>query len=324
MILLKFWDDFSKEADRRGRVRSEKCMEGHVLFFRGCGVDSICEVVDGLLDLADSGVYKDLMCAFRRETTKTPDRVFTLDELMEVPFLRLSRRNLHFGGFLTAIVHHSLVTAKFFIYIYEMISYVSVLFSGRVNSWDEVVDVFFSGLDERLVFALEDFDSVDFDELPEPTSEYFQRLKIVKWNSNEDKEIYDRLIDFTYEITRTIFDYPDFNYTLGWMSNYWAMQDLFIQILAACNAVNNGRLEIVANDVIIAYKTFLKLVHTDVRRYKAIPERIGNIEGYTLPQSEGYVVCKKCNSYYKLKPDESPDNFSACQCGGELEYREEL
>ena len=322
---MKFWDDFSKEADRRGRARSENCIEDHVLYFRGCGVFGLCEVVDGLLELADSGVYKDLMCAFRMETTKVPERVFTLDELMEVPFLRLSRKYLHFGGFLTAIMNRSLVNAKSFTYIYEMIAYVSVLFSGSVKSWDEGVDVFFGGLDERLVFALEDFDNVDFEELPEPTPEYFKLLKNIKWSSKEDKLIYDRLTDFTYELTKNIFDYPDFNYTLGWMSNYRVMQDLFVQILAACNAVNDDRVEIVASDVIIAYKTFLKLVRTDVRKYKAIPERIRNIEGYNPPQGEGFLICRKCGSYYKLESGESADDFEdVCDCGGHLVYKDSI
>jgi hypothetical protein len=322
---LKFWDDFSKEADRREKIRAEKSFEDLFLFFRGCGVDGVCEVVNDFLVLADSGVYKDLMCAFRMETTKTSERVFTLDELIQVPFLRLSRENLHFGGFLTAIVNRSLVTAKSFNYIYEMITYVSVLFSGNVKSWDERVDVFFGGLDERLVFALEDFDNVDFEELPEPSPEYFKFLRNIKWSSKEDKLIYDRLIDFVYELQMKIYDYPDFNYSLGWMTDYRVMQGLFVQILAACNAVNEGRLEIVASDVIVAYKTFLKLVRTDVRKYKAIPERIRNIEGYTPSQGEGFLICRKCGSYYKLEYGESADDFEdTCDCGGHLVYKDSI
>ncbi|MBP1945874.1 hypothetical protein [Methanobacterium petrolearium] len=37
--------------------------------------------------------------------------------------------------------------------------------------------------------------------------------------------------------------------------------------------------------------------------------------------NNGYLVCDKCNGYYKLQPDESPDDFTdECECGGKLKY----
>lgn len=40
---------------------------------------------------------------------------------------------------------------------------------------------------------------------------------------------------------------------------------------------------------------------------------------------EGYLVCDKCNGYYKLKASESPEDFAdKCQCGGKLEYRDSI
>ena len=33
---------------------------------------------------------------------------------------------------------------------------------------------------------------------------------------------------------------------------------------------------------------------------------------------EKYLVCTKCNGYYKIKEGESPFDFELCQCGGEL------
>lgn len=35
-----------------------------------------------------------------------------------------------------------------------------------------------------------------------------------------------------------------------------------------------------------------------------------------------YLVCEKCNGYYKLQDEESPEDFSLCQCGGKLEFTE--
>ena len=33
-----------------------------------------------------------------------------------------------------------------------------------------------------------------------------------------------------------------------------------------------------------------------------------------------HLVCEKCGGYYKLKEGESPEDFKACQCGGDLKY----
>ncbi|WP_414468856.1 glycosyltransferase [Methanobacterium sp. ACI-7] len=34
-----------------------------------------------------------------------------------------------------------------------------------------------------------------------------------------------------------------------------------------------------------------------------------------------YLICKQCDNYYKLKKDESPEDFSGCSCGGDLYYK---
>jgi len=41
-------------------------------------------------------------------------------------------------------------------------------------------------------------------------------------------------------------------------------------------------------------------------------------------RGKGYLVCCDCSGYYKLKADESPGDFEECECGGILEYHENL
>lgn len=38
----------------------------------------------------------------------------------------------------------------------------------------------------------------------------------------------------------------------------------------------------------------------------------------------GYLVCEKCEGYYELQENESPQDFSSCECGGNLKYAENL
>ncbi|MBI4814504.1 MAG: hypothetical protein HY802_09650 [Methanobacterium sp.] len=40
--------------------------------------------------------------------------------------------------------------------------------------------------------------------------------------------------------------------------------------------------------------------------------------------STGYLVCSKCNGYYKLQGNESPDDFEKCECGSSLTYHESM
>lgn len=49
------------------------------------------------------------------------------------------------------------------------------------------------------------------------------------------------------------------------------------------------------------------------------------IETRAEPLNLGYLVCEKCNSYYKLQLGESPENFSdTCECGGKLMFETNL
>ncbi|MBI5460198.1 hypothetical protein [Methanobacterium sp.] len=172
------------------------------------------------------------------------------------------------------------------------------------------MNIYFSGLDERVIFALEDFDIIKLEDLPEPTPEYIKSLGKTYWS---EKELYKKLNKLMFEVMDFSLNYPDLK---DWSSKYRSTEDLFIQFLAACNAVNNGRLGIGVEDTIVAYKTFLKLIKTDVTKYKAISERIIRLEDH-----DAYLVCKKCGTYYQIPEGESADDYSdECECGGKLQY----
>lgn len=42
--------------------------------------------------------------------------------------------------------------------------------------------------------------------------------------------------------------------------------------------------------------------------------------GFTFINN-GYLICEKCDGYYKLQDNESPDDFESCQCGGKLIHK---
>jgi len=55
------------------------------------------------------------------------------------------------------------------------------------------------------------------------------------------------------ETMELVLNYPTL---IEWDATYRSTENLFIQLLSACSAVNDGRVEIEAEDVIRAYKTF--------------------------------------------------------------------
>lgn len=277
-------------------------------------------------DLVESEYYRKLMDAFRTEAYAEGKRAFTLEELSHVRVLKLARETLHFGGLFNTIFTPSLVTAKQIMTIFLMIDYTYVIFSGRTTNWDDILNIYFSRLDERIIFALDQFDKVKLEELPIPTKEYFKNLKKLKWKTKKTKKLYNKLNEFMSEIQIFATDYPDLREEVGWITTYSVTEDLFIQTLAGCNAINEGRSQIEDQDVVLAYKTLFKLIKTDVTKYRAIPELVQGIDGHQEQSKSGdYLVCDKCGGYYQLQPGESQDDFSdVCECGGKLEFKETL
>jgi hypothetical protein len=312
-------------ADEKERERGQEDIEKLFNYLENFEIDGLDGVLAEIKDVSESGLYKRLIKTCKMEKNVKRDRIFTVDELLKVPLLKLADENLRHGGLLTTIFTGSLVTAKQILSIYSFIEFTYAIFAGRSTNWDDGLNIYFSGLDERIIFALDKFDEVELKDLPKPAQDYFLMLRRVKWKDKKAKKMYDKLTELMMETSKFVLDYPDLNQRVGKLSKYWSTEDLFIRTIAGCSVVNDSRLEIEAEDVVRAYKTFFKLIKTDVTKYKAIPERLHGINGYKRSvKQDGYLICEKCGGYYQLQPDESPDDFGKCQCGGELEYMKNI
>lgn len=322
---MGFSDKLEQKANEKERERGIKDINRLFSYLEGCDVEGLDEVLIEIRDLKESGLYVELVDAFREENNTSKDRVFTVEELLQVRILKLADVYLRHGNLIDNMILRSFLTAKHFISIYSFIEFTYCVFIKKPTSFDDALNIFFSRLDERLILALDRFDQVSLEELPEPNADYFKALKKLKWKNKNAKEIYNKLMDLMFEVMYFVLDYPDLSERIGKLSTYRSTEDLFILTLASCNAVNNSRLKVEAKDIVIAYKTLFKLIKTDVTQYKAIPELIQGIDGYNRPaEDNGYLVCKECNGHYKLESGESPDDFDRCHCGGELEYVENI
>ena len=314
--LSKKFEELSKKADKKDRERARGNIKKILTYLENYEVNGLEEILSEIEDLSKTGLYYKLIKATTTDQTAPGTRSYTLEEATRVRILKLARDNLKISDPLTRLFKSSNIYPKFVVTIYTFIASIYYINIGRQTNWDDSLNIISSGLDERLIFALDDFDTVNFDDLPKPTPEFFQELRKVGWKDKKAKKLYDKLTALMLETQDLVCEHTGFTV---WDSKYASTEDLFIHLLAGCSTVNDGRLEIKAEDVVRAYRTFFKLIKTDVTKYKAIPERIQGME-----EQPGYLICDKCNGYYKLQPDESPEDFDRCQCGGKLKYYEDI
>jgi hypothetical protein len=62
--------------------------------------------------------------------------------------------------------------------------------------------------------------------------------------------------------------------------------------------------------------------------YRKISKDMGKLKepekNHQMDSDNGYLICKSCSGYYKLKDNEFPEDFKGCECGSPLEYRENI
>ena len=287
--------------------KSEQNMENLFKYLLGLDIVGLDVVLLEIRDIMESGFYEKLIESSNQE--KFNEDIDFLGDLPKHRIEILAYDNLKKGGLLTTIFTKSIITVQDTLTLYSFIEAVYYMHENPLEK-EDMLNIYFSGLDERIIFALDDFDTVELEDLPETTPEYIKSLGKTYW---EEKELYKKLNKLMFEVMDFILDYPDIK---DWSSKYRSTEDLFVQFLAACSAVNDGRLGIGIEDTVKAYATFLKLIKTDVTRYKAIPERIGDLDNHS-----DYLLCKSCGNYYQIPEGESRDDYSdICECGGKLKY----
>jgi len=271
-------------------------------------VPGLFEILNEIEKTWNSGLYYNFMLAFEERQMKS--RPLTFEELAHDKLFILAATNLPPTGL------KSIVTGKTSLNLFRsmnpIIETVYYLNTGRAYTWNDMLNLAFSDLKTRLIFALDKFDEVE--NVPEPTAEFFQKLK-------ETRMISEQTIDFELKIGLVLMHIE--GEVFGGMGfknsveDYWPTMTLFNQFLAACNAVKHNREEIIDEDIARAYKTFFKLIKTDVTQYKANPELVQNMDEDN-PDYGDILICKRCGGYYKLEQGESIDDFECCHCGGEL------
>lgn len=267
-------------------------------------IEGLDEIIKEILNLKEESYYKKLHDAYKvRNKFYTTDAPLNDVEALNVRILRLGFENLsHIPIYLPPLTN--LIDPKMPAVIYTFFECVYYTNIKRLLEREDIEKIYFSGLDERITFALDKFDEIS--DVPEPTAEYFQKLKKLKWKSKKSKKIFKRLESVRTDIGDSIFGLRPITFP--------ATEQAFLMFLSGCSAVNNNRDEINETDIVTAYKTYFKLMKTDLTKYEAKEELL------TWKAQSGHLICEQCGGYYRLKAGENPEDFECCQCGGELTY----
>jgi hypothetical protein len=281
---MSFWRDKFDPPEVRKMIfeRDLKNLEKEKI----AGLD---EIIHGFIPLRETGIYEDLKEAYhvKKIVDPTYEEIIACNMPDDSVFMLASN-----------YLSHSILKTPFtdlisFTDIYHTYRFLGLLYytkSQNPSDLEDFLQICNSGLDKNLIFFQDNFD--ENSDQAELSPEFFQKLKEVRGKDHGVKKFFDRL-----EFFRTDIAYPTIEYVK--FADLSTHELVFVLLISACRAVKENRLVITKNDVIVGYKTYLKLLNTDFSKYGA--ENFGN---------NGYLVCENCNGYYKLQPDESPEDFT--------------
>ena len=215
------------------------------------GIEGLNEVVNGVIGLSDSEIYKKVY-----ETTKTKEGKLggneTVEDLLEFPQVKYATKVLKDPPLYVASLTGVIISSHF-IGTVSMIDFITYAYKQEDLSPNDLNKN--HSILERLMSSLNNFNTVN--EYKAPDEEFYKKLKQIKWDKT-GKKLFKGMSDLKFEISFEIFR--------SGFSSFGTGEDFALTFLAACNAVNQSRNKILPEDMVIAYKTYLKLLDTDISK----------------------------------------------------------
>jgi hypothetical protein len=234
-------------------------------------VKGVKELADEIWGFYDSELYERFVNTY----------IYTDKNQRIVRFKKEDRRKskmskLAFDNMSMPIIYHppltDLITFLEFYRIYSFFVDIYITHTGKDPSYQELMKIQLCKLDERLIFALEEFDTIQ--KTSPPTAEYFQKLKKVRWKNKKTKKLSKKIDSLFGEVKGLKWGIND-------STTVEISENKFIIFLAGCSAVNDGRDKIDENDIVKAYKTYFKLLKTD------LPALVGRLWEEVRSEVEG-------------------------------------
>ncbi|MDI6723039.1 MAG: hypothetical protein QMD61_00175 [Methanobacterium sp.] len=239
---LIIWD--IEEEKEKNRKSAEKILKNFP------NVKGLKEVLDDVQSLMDSNIYEKVYEASNLEEEigdfSPPSIEYLLNHYRQDRYSSKVLKNPSLNLFTDNIIFsHYLATTG-------TIGFVNYVYKKRklsLNDLDKQHAVL-----ERLMSLLDDFDKPQ--NFQPPTEEFYEKLKNIGWDK-KGKKLHKKMYDILYHLNDVRF---------GGSGTFSNGENFTLTFLAACNAVNQNRDNISPEDVVMAYKTFSKLINTDITK----------------------------------------------------------
>ncbi|MEG3224659.1 MAG: hypothetical protein BME94_03790 [Methanobacteriales archaeon Met13] len=145
------------------------------------------KIVNGILEMGNSEVYEKFYQAFKLEGNIWEDGTELTDSekknqlLIQLAYENLSRPTLRVPPLVDLIDFLS------FYVMYRILEDVYYVYVGKRMIKDYKMSMYFGRLDERIVLALDNFDTVK--DIPPITSKYFHKMKKIYWKDKKTKKL---------------------------------------------------------------------------------------------------------------------------------------
>lgn len=217
-------------------------------------VEGLKEITEKIINLLDSEIYKKVYDASMKGHEGGLTTEEYAEDLLKMPQVRMASNILKNPPLYVASLTGVIISIHF-ISMMHVIMWIFYTFLQKDLNHEDVLKAHTIIL-ERLMSSLDNFNNVK--EYQAPDEEFYKKLKKIKWDK-QAKKLFKRISDLKFEISFEMFG-------SSFSTSFGTGEDFALTFLAACNAVNNNRNKILEEDVIKAYKTYLKLLSTDITK----------------------------------------------------------
>lgn len=218
-------------------------------------VEGLKGVLDDVQSLMDSEIYERVYKASKMDPKETSAYIDTVDDLLKLRQVKLASEVLKnpplYISSLTGVI-----VATHFKAIFGLIREIDYAYTQKKLGHKDTVKE--HAILERLMSLLDDFNKPG--EFQTPDNEFYKKLKEIKWDK-QGKKLHKKIYDILYHLN---------DVRWGEASTFSNGENFALTFLAACNAVNQNRNKILPEDVVIAYKTYLKLLNTDITKMNVL------------------------------------------------------
>jgi hypothetical protein len=226
-----------------------------------------------LLFLVDNGYYSSLLDVFINWEEPVPiSHPETEAIASKSNLIQLARDNLKHSHSKTS----DLIDYNSFRFFYPFLEMIWSMHLEKQLTVSDVERLFSSNIGEKIVLGLDNFDLIEETELD---SIFFDKLTKLKWEDKKTKKLYK-------EINNIIAYYIFNNYGINESSFSVRMEEIIL-FLIGCSAVKENNNEINANNVFCAYKTWFKLIKTDLSIFIGLETSNTNLTNL-VPSKESF------------------------------------